>query len=576
MANYQDHLEDIVRDLSNEYPGNEIFTSHLVTLITTYPPLFVYVHDPTTAGITCSLVETALQSISAFDPSAFDPEDGAPRLVFAQVNAITCFTPRLLYDTALNRLAKWRPQWEEGCENWPAAGGSLRYNDSFDGFMHGLRALRTELLASAAKENAKERNGKGKVKAKVANEDVRMILVVEKAERLKSNLPELIVPLTRLAESSQVDITTIFISEAPWDDMKPPLGASLDPYRMVIPPPTKQATIQLLNSYFSAAASSDSDVYNPSLAPLYAHFAQALYSVCSPFTNDPRELAYIAAARWPGFVQPVLKAHARDLAALREDDPDADLPLEPPSEDARMRLLRYFTPSLTVALEALYPRLTNAKDWANANMPEPGALDPGRSVPSSPRKDKGKTRDGGGDVAAEFDTDVAVQFLPRMSKFILVAAFLASTNPPKSDLRMFGRGVDDRRKRKKGGGTRKSAGKSGPAKIAQRLLGPMTFPLDRLLAILGILLEEYDYDSRPQEPEYLSGVPGEETELELGRVHVYGAVVELSTARLLHRTSPSDKLDGPPTFKCGISYDVAMALAKDLSVPLLDLMWDSS
>ena len=68
-------------------------------------------------------------------------------------------------------------------------------------------------------------------------------------------------------------------------------------------------------------------------------------------------------------------------------------------------------------------------------------------------------------MAAEFDTDVAVQFLPRMSKFILVAAFLASTNPPKSDLRMFGRGVDDRRKRKKGGGTRKSAGKSGLAKV---------------------------------------------------------------------------------------------------------------
>lgn len=72
----------------------------------------------------------------------------------------------------------------------------------------------------------------------------------------------------------------------------------------------------------------------------------------------------------------------------------------------------------------------------------------------------------------------------------------------------------------------------------------MTFPLDRLLAILGILLEEYDYDSRPQEPEYLSGVPGEETELELGRVHVYGAVRFFSA----YRQFPlSDSLCVPPS-----------------------------
>jgi origin recognition complex subunit 5 len=44
--------------------------------------------------------------------------------------------------------------------------------------------------------------------------------------------------------------------------------------------------------------------------------------------------------------------------------------------------------------------------------------------------------------------------------------------------------------------------------------------------------------------------------------------------RLLHRTSPSDRIDGPPMFKCGISYDVALALARQLDVPLNDLLWD--
>ena len=62
----------------------------------------------------------------------------------------------------------------------------------------------------------------------------------------------------------------------------------------------------------------------------------------------------------------------------------------------------------------------------------------------------------------------------------------------------------------------------------------MVFPLDRLLAILGILLEEYDADLRPDIPEL--ALSGEYTELELGRVHVLGAVclfLVLPTLRLV-------------------------------------------
>jgi origin recognition complex subunit 5 len=44
--------------------------------------------------------------------------------------------------------------------------------------------------------------------------------------------------------------------------------------------------------------------------------------------------------------------------------------------------------------------------------------------------------------------------------------------------------------------------------------------------------------------------------------------------RALHRTTAVEKLEGPPMYKCGISFWVARALAKDLQVPLNDLMWD--
>jgi origin recognition complex subunit 5 len=110
-------------------------------------------------------------------------------------------------------------------------------------------------------------------------------------------------------------------------------------------------------------------------------------------------------------------------------------------------------------------------------------------------------------------------------------------------------------------------------------------------AILAVLLEEYDLETRVISKELTQ--LGEYTEMELVRVHTYGAVclrkqyccagadvakkiAEISAAHLLLRVSPPDHLDGPPMYKCGISYDVALALGRDLRVPMLDLIWEAS
>ena len=53
----------------------------------------------------------------------------------------------------------------------------------------------------------------------------------------------------------------------------------------------------------------------------------------------------------------------------------------------------------------------------------------------------------------------------------------------------------------------------------------MPFPLDRMVAILVILLEENDADTRPSAPEYK--LPGEYTEMEISRVGVYAQVNNL-------------------------------------------------
>jgi len=312
------------------------------------------------------------------------------------------------------------------------------------------------------------------------------------------------------------------------------------------------------------------------------HFLATVYGVCALFTTDPDELAYIAAARWPGFVQPILDEHQRHVqeyweirAQAREevhdfildsdevvDAEDQGVELQPPAEDIRIRLTRLFTPSLTAALEALYPRLTFANAWARANTPQRNLL----SVPPNQLTS----------ISVKMPEDQnslrVLKSLPRMAKFILIASFLASTNPAKSDMRMFGRGPEERKRRRKGGGPRKNSTKSTAVRIPQRLLGPMAFPLDRMTAILGVLLEENDADIRPPAPEY--SVPGEHTELDISRVTIFSQVMELVSSHLLYQTSPSDRLEMSLTFKCGIGYDTALALAREVGIGLHDILWD--
>lgn len=139
-----------------------------------------------------------------------------------------------------------------------------------------------------------------------------------------------------------------------------------------------------------------------------------------------------------------------DMEIESSDHPDAQL--SPPSESMRMRLSRLFNASMSTAMEELYPRLTNATDWAAQNAPESDLLHkrPSYVMAGIDSKKQG-VEDG-------------IVFLPRMSKFILVAAFIASTNPAISDLRMFGRGLDEKKRKRR---ARKTAGKtkSGPAKV---------------------------------------------------------------------------------------------------------------
>lgn len=240
-----------------------------------------------------------------------------------------------------------------------------------------------------------------------------------------------------------------------WFELRPLNGAAIDPYLINAFNTTKQGMFELvctrrladpateaidrLVSCFPSRESPSINPYSPLLRSLYAHYASALHSIVSPFLVDDYELSYLAAACWPGFVSPVLADWQAQLdaqgGAMRENIP----PFSPPNEEARMRLVLYFSPFFRRALEAVYPRHQHALEWARLNAPP---LD--LCLSQLPIR---SAEDGQKELGLEKESRTE---LTTIAKYVLVAAFLASSNPPKTDARLIGRTPDERRKRRRG------------------------------------------------------------------------------------------------------------------------------
>ncbi|KAF0029957.1 hypothetical protein F2P81_019062 [Scophthalmus maximus] len=107
--------------------------------------------------------------------------------------------------------------------------------------------------------------------------------------------------------------------------------------------------------------------------------------------------------------------------------------------------------------------------------------------------------------------------LPYYSKFLLIAAYLASYNPARTDKRFF-------------------------LKTSNHLLGPKPFPLDRLLAIFYSVV-----DNRVAPT-----------------ASIFSQISSLVTLQLLAQVSHEDQLDAPK-YKCAVSMDFICAISRECS-----------
>ncbi|KAH7370879.1 origin recognition complex subunit 5 C-terminus-domain-containing protein [Rhexocercosporidium sp. MPI-PUGE-AT-0058] len=154
--------------------------------------------------------------------------------------------------------------------------------------------------------------------------------------------------------------------------------------------------------------------------------------------------------------------------------------------------------------------------------------------------------------------------LPYFSRLLLVAAYLASFNPPKTDVTFFMKAAASKR-RKKGGGTALTKGRAGVTKhrkIARKLLGPQAFVLERMLAIFHAIKEDADARGRGK-----SRVEG--------AADVQMAVATLASLRLLVRmgsVNSVDVLDAGTKYKVAVGWEVVRGIARSVGVEAEDYL----
>ena len=156
--------------------------------------------------------------------------------------------------------------------------------------------------------------------------------------------------------------------------------------------------------------------------------------------------------------------------------------------------------------------------------------------------------------------------IPRLTKFMLVSAYLATCNSEAVDRRLFGHMVEGRRAGTSAvgtaGGKRRrgalSADRQQEAAASAALEGPRAFSLERLLAYFRMVTKQ-SYDE--------AGAGSEDLARELLSADVFMQISSAVALGLLSRVGGADPLESA-RYRCDIGDDLAQKIAANLRVNL--------
>ncbi|KXS12169.1 hypothetical protein M427DRAFT_157455 [Gonapodya prolifera JEL478] len=444
----------------------------------------------------------------------------------AFVNCLECHSPRLLFEHLIDQLLSAGADfgerglaWTAGTELDPTHGYARSYRcDSLVDFINKLREFddarihfgiecssnsEDPLLSASMKTNNLKRSIYNEISGSITNSPVSRLkdfhflratrfLVFDHAERLRDADPQLLAQIMRIFELTPHQNTAtvpILISASPPTTFVDPLFAPL-PRVIHFPPYPTGILVAILRRYRPPL--------DPDLVALHDGFAWLLIDMVGSSTRNIVEIVHVADVVWRKYVEPVTEGKIKATDSTR--------------------LYRNIQPFIKDVLDKLYLREISGLDSSGWALRAPG---PSRTTGLAGRQ-------------------IDIQ-LPRHTKFLLIASFLASYNPAKYDRKLFSKEAAGRQEKrgKKGLQIKETRGK-----LRQQLLGPKAFPLERMKAIFFIVLDTSIEDS----------------------VAVDTQIATLFSLRLLLRltSAGSDRLDSMRC-RCAISYDYAQRLAREVN-----------
>lgn len=341
------------------------------------------------------------------------------------IDCIECYTPKIMYEAILTGLN----------------------DDQVDIKCDSLCELMNNLNTYSSEQSSYEP----------------IVLVFDRAERFRNMDQSIMSTFLRLREFCNLNICTFFVTHLIYDNFYFKMGVR-EPIKLYFPNYNKEelfkiiflhqkAFVRHLTSNHNVDCGIKEDLERPEL---FANFLNAFLSVFYRPCRDLIELQHMARVNFVKYCEPIINKEIK-------------------SNDLS-KLWRHIAPILKTSLELLYLRINTSKPSSqspckeNKDWQEPQSY----NFENTLKEELLSTKT----FAQSFE-------LPFYAKFLLIAAYLASYNPPKEDKRLFMKNHGKQRKRLQQ--------VKAKAKINEKLntqLGPKIFTLDRLLAIFYAILEE--------------------------------------------------------------------------------------
>lgn len=314
---------------------------------------------------------------------------------------------------------------------------------------------------------------------------VTVYLVFDNSERLREMPPTFLAALLRLHEITELNISILLLSQIIWEKFRNGLSF-YEPFQISFPQYSKDETVSILERDCPSEIGLD----------CYRHYINLVLSVFFMVTRNLQELRYLAMSNFSKYYEPVTLGEANET-------------------DVR-KLWRNIEPDLRKSLNTVYLRETNVSDAASKHSQMNNPI---------------------------YEIRANVE-LPFFSKFLLIAAYIASYNPPGSDKRFFMKNTGKVYKRKSG--VRKSA------LVNQHQKGPKMFPLCRLLSIFYVIVEEKVSPNAT----------------------LMSQISNLVSLRLLAVSNGTDHPLSSPKYKCLVNLDFIRSISSTVRFDIVSYLFD--